>query len=148
MAIAAKIISGNDVITGLAVVQSRNGRLVSYETANSEHASDPNAAFGVANLDARFGTTDDEASTMLATAQATATTTSSVLVPSRKNRRSVTVTNHGATVVYLGTGTVTSANGTMLPGTAGATRTFRTSAAINGIAASGTQVVSYAEEFD
>jgi hypothetical protein len=59
----------------------------------------------------------------------------------------VTIINHGTTAVYLGTGTITTSNGALLVGTAGASVTIVTTDAVKGIVASGSQAVSYIEEY-
>lgn len=84
----------------------------------------------------------------IATDQVSVTTSSASLVASRATRRSVTIVNHGTTAVYLKGGTVTTSNGVLLPGVIGAAITFNTTSAIHGIVASGTQTVSYVEEYD
>lgn len=86
----------------------------------------------------------------IANAQATADTTSGgvTLVASRATRRSVTIVNMGTTAVYLGTGTVSTANGFLLPGVVGAAVTFNVTAAVKGIVASGSQAVGVLEEYD
>lgn len=62
-------------------------------------------------------------------------------------RRRITVINHGTTAVYIGFDTsVTSSNGALLAGVAGAQLTFYTTAQVRGITASGSQTVSYYEE--
>ncbi len=83
----------------------------------------------------------------IANNQVSVTTTSSTVVTSRAGRRSLLIVNHGTTDVFLGTGTVTTSNGLLLKGTAGASVSIPTSAAVNGIVASGTQTVSYLEVF-
>lgn len=70
------------------------------------------------------------------------------IAAARATRRSITIVNHGATAVYLGVGTVTAANGFLLLGVAGAAVTLHVNVAIKGITASGSQTVSYAEEYD
>lgn len=83
----------------------------------------------------------------IANDQVSVTTTSATVVASRAGRRSLLIVNHGTTDVYLGTGTVTTSNGLLLKGTAGASVSIPTSAAVNGVVASGTQTVSYLEVF-
>ena len=83
----------------------------------------------------------------IASNQVSVTTTSGAIVSSRTGRRSLLIVNHGTTDVYLGTGTVTTSNGLLLKGTAGASVSIPTSAAVNGIVGSGTQTVSYLEVF-
>lgn len=83
----------------------------------------------------------------IANGQVTVTSSSAQVVAARSGRRSLVIVNHGTTDVYLGTGTVTTANGLYLKGTSGASVSIPTSAAVNGIVASGTQVISYMEVF-
>lgn len=84
----------------------------------------------------------------LATNQVSVTTTATQIVASRSGRRSVTVIQHGSTAVYLGpTSGVTTSNGILLIGTAGAAVTFEYSGAVYGIVSSGSVTVGYAEEY-
>lgn len=83
----------------------------------------------------------------LATGQATATTSASILVPARSGRISVTVENLGTTDTFLGAAGVTAATGMLLVGTKGSAVTIYTQAAIYGIVATGTQAVSFLETF-
>jgi len=83
----------------------------------------------------------------IANAQVSVTSSSAQVVPARAGRRSLVIVNHGTTDVFLGTGTVTTANGLYLKGTSGASVSIPTSAAVNGIVASGTQTISYMEVF-
>lgn len=63
-------------------------------------------------------------------------------------RVSITVTNTGTTAVYIGPTTgVTTTTGTLLPGILGASLTLNTTSAVYGIAASGSQTVSYVETY-
>lgn len=84
----------------------------------------------------------------LATAQVTATTTATVIAASRATRRSVTVVNGGTTNVYLGTTGVSTTSGVLLLGSTGAAVTFAVTGTISGIVTSGSQSVSYFEEYD
>jgi hypothetical protein len=70
------------------------------------------------------------------------------IVAARTGRRSVTIVNHGATAVYVGTGTVSIANGFLLPGVAGAALTINTTAAVKGITGGGSQTVGVLEEYE
>jgi hypothetical protein len=83
----------------------------------------------------------------LANGQVTVTTTAATIVAARASRRSVTLINLGTTDVYIGIATVTTANGFLLLGVAGAAVTLFTTAAIQGIVASGTQAVAFFEEY-
>ena len=85
-----------------------------------------------------------------ATGQVTVDTTAGgvLVVAARAGRRYVTVENHTATPVFvgLGTGAVTPTTGFLLPGVVGASVTFG-ACAVKAVVASGTAVVSYAEEY-
>lgn len=83
----------------------------------------------------------------IANNQVSVTTSSAQVVAARAGRRALIIVQHGTTDVYLGTGTVTTGNGLLLKGTAGASISIPTTAAINGIVATGTQTVSYLEVF-
>lgn len=82
-----------------------------------------------------------------ANGQVATSTTSGVLKASNATRRRITFKNTDAAItVYIGTGTVTAANG--FPLKAGESYTKTTTAAVNVIAASGTPTVAYDEESD
>lgn len=83
----------------------------------------------------------------IATGQATATTSASILVPARSGRISVTIENLGATDTFLGASGVTSSTGMLLVGTKGSAVTIYTQAAVYGIVGTGTQAVSFLETF-
>lgn len=83
----------------------------------------------------------------IAQAQFIVNSTSAEIIPARAGRRSLLIVNHGTSDVYLGTGTVTTGTGLLLTGTKGASISIPTSAAINGLVASGTQLISYIEVF-
>ena len=83
-----------------------------------------------------------------ATAQVSVSTTATLIVAARAGRRSVTIMQHGTTAVYLGpANTVTTSNGMLLLGTAGTAITTDYSGNVYGIVGSGTDTVSYAEEY-
>jgi len=83
----------------------------------------------------------------IATNQVSVGTSATLIVGSRTGRRSAGIVQHGTTAVYLGTSSVSTTNGLLLPGTAGAAVVFDFTGEIYGIVASGTQTVSYAEEY-
>jgi hypothetical protein len=83
----------------------------------------------------------------VATAQVSVAITSTQIAAARSSRGAITITNHGTNPVYIGTGTVTAANGLLLPGVIGASVTIPTNAQIAGIATGGVQIVSYLETF-
>lgn len=70
-----------------------------------------------------------------------------VIVAARAGRRSVVIINHGSTAVFIGNTGLTTSTGLQLIGTAGATISIPTSAAVYGIVAAGTQTVSYMEVY-
>ena len=86
----------------------------------------------------------------VATGQVSVDTTSGgvTVAAARVTRRSITIVNHGTTDVYIGVGSVTTSNGILLPGTKGAALTIETTLAVKAIVASGSQIVSYLEEYD
>lgn len=70
------------------------------------------------------------------------------IVAARAGRRSVTITNiTGTQPVYLGNTGVTTANGLFLAGTAGASVTIATTAAIFATSPTAAQTLSYMETF-
>jgi len=81
------------------------------------------------------------------TGQASAGANAAVLVPARSGRNSVTIENLGTTDVFLGPSGVSATSGHLLPGVKGATITIPTSAAIYGVAATGTQAISFMETY-
>lgn len=85
-----------------------------------------------------------------ATGQVTIDTTSGgvQIVDARPTRRSVLIVNHGSVAVYISYGDVSTSTGVLLPGTVGAALTLQTTLAVKAIVATGSQVVSYAEEWD
>lgn len=83
----------------------------------------------------------------VATNQVSVALTSTQIAAARSSRGAITIVNHGTNPVYIGTGTVTAANGLLLPGVVGASVTIPTSAQIAGIATGGAQTVSYLETF-
>ena len=80
-------------------------------------------------------------------AQVTTSTTAATLAAARATRRSVLVKNIDATItIYIGAATVTAANG--VPLKPGESVVLNTTGLIQAIAASGTPVVAYFEEYD
>ncbi len=86
-------------------------------------------------------------SSNLATSQVTANSTATQLAAARPTRGAITVQNLGTTPVYVGPAGVTAANGLLLPGVVGATVTIPTTAAVFGIASTGTQPVAVLETY-
>lgn len=86
----------------------------------------------------------------IANTQVTVDTTAGgvALVAARATRRCVTFVNNGAVDVFLGTGTVSAANGFLLVGTKGAAVTMCVTAAVKAITASGSVAVGVLEEYD
>lgn len=83
----------------------------------------------------------------VANGQISVATTNTQIVAARTGRGRVTITNLGTTDVFIGVTGVTTTNGQLLAGTKGASITLHTSAAIFGIVGTGTQSVSYIEEY-
>lgn len=83
----------------------------------------------------------------LATNQATVTTSATQIIAARTGRSRVTITNLGTTDVFIGPTGVTATTGQILVGTKGASITLNTSAAIFAIVGTGTQAVSFIEEY-
>lgn len=83
----------------------------------------------------------------VATGQVSVGTSATQIVAARAGRRNVCVTNTGTTVVYLGAGAVTTATGDYLTGVAGTKACYDTQAAIFGVVGTGTQAVSYVENY-
>ena len=87
--------------------------------------------------------------TTIATGQVTVTDSATQIAAARSGRRGLVIVNHGTTDVYVGLSGVTTATGVLLKGTAGASISIPTSAAVYGIvAAAGSQGVSYLEVYD
>lgn len=85
--------------------------------------------------------------TTIATNQVSVTTSSTLIVASRVGRRGLTIVNHGTTDVYIGVTGLTTSNGLLLVGVKGAGISLETEAAIYGIVGTGTQTVSYLEQY-
>lgn len=82
-----------------------------------------------------------------AASQVTVATTQTQVAAARPGRNAVTITNTAAVDVYCGPTGVTTANGDLLVGTKGASKTYSTAAAIFCIVATGTEPVTVAESF-
>lgn len=67
------------------------------------------------------------------------------IIAAQETRKSVMLTNRGAVIVYVGTGTVTSSFYALYPGEG---LTINSTVAIKGLAASSTAVMHYLEEYD
>lgn len=117
------------LLQGITTLQ---GQLPSALTSGGYLKTAPQTQVGAANL---------------ATGQVTTSGTAGTLVSSRTTRRSVTVKNVDSTItVYVGPATVTTSNGFEIK--AGESKTFTWTGTIQVIAASGTPVVHYADEYD
>ena len=88
----------------------------------------------------------DIGSTAFANGQVTAASTSTLIVATRDTRKGVLITNRGVVNLYVGTGTVTASAGYVLYPNESVS--IATTAAVNGIAASGTCATHYIEEYD
>ena len=85
-------------------------------------------------------------STQITSAQSATSTTSAEAVAARPQRHRVVLKNIDASItIYVGTGTVTSANS--IPLLAGESIALETTAAINALSASGTPSLAYIEEY-
>ena len=85
----------------------------------------------------------------IATGQVSVATTAggTLICAARATRRSITIVNLGTTDVYIGASGLTTSTGLLLLGAKGAAITLETAAEIYGIVGSGTQSVSYIEEY-
>lgn len=85
----------------------------------------------------------------IAYAQVTAPATAGgiQIVAARPGRGEVQITNTSTVPVYLGDSALTAATGHLLPGIVGASVTIKTSAAVYGITASSTALVTALETF-
>ena len=98
------------------------------------------------SCDLNVATFDGAAS--FATGQVSVANTATAIVAARAGRRAVMIINNGATDVSIGGSSVTTSNGLLLTGTAGAAVSIPTTAAVYGIVGTGTQTVSYIEVYD
>lgn len=89
------------------------------------------------------------ASNAIATGQATvaATAGGTLIAPARGDRKRLTIINGSTTDVFLGNSGVTTATGALLSGTKGQQIVLETCSAVYGIIGTGTEAVSYIEEF-
>ena len=106
---------------------------------------------GAANSSGSPGIVSQQGSANWAPNQATVPSTANggIIAAARSTRQSITIQNLGTTIVWLGsqaTG-LTSSNGFQLPGVIGATVTIPTTAAVYGLAASGSQAVAILETY-
>lgn len=88
--------------------------------------------------------------TAIATSQVTVANTSTATIAQRvAGRVAVTITATGSSTqdIYCGPGTITTSTGDIILGVKGAARTYNTSAAINCITGSSTQVVTVSESY-
>jgi hypothetical protein len=84
----------------------------------------------------------------LGTAQVNVGATPTLLAAARPTRRSIVITNHGATVVFVGDAAVSISTGLKLLGQDGAAVSLDTTGAVYAIVGSGSQLVSLMETFD
>jgi hypothetical protein len=89
--------------------------------------------------------TVQHSTTTLVSGQSAPTNAAGNIVASRSGRQRLTLLNAGSVDVYVGPSVVTTANGMKL--IPGAALTLHTSAAIQGITASGTGAIHYMEEY-
>lgn len=88
----------------------------------------------------------DIGSTAFANGQVSVSATSTSIVAARDTRKGVLITNRGVVNIFVGTGTVTTVAGYVLYPNESVS--IATTAAVNGIAASGTCATHYIEEYD
>ena len=88
----------------------------------------------------------DIGSTAFANGQVSVSATSTSIVAARDTRKGVLITNRGVVNIFVGTGTVTTVAGYVLYPNESVS--IATTAAVNGIAASGTWATHYIEEYD
>lgn len=81
------------------------------------------------------------------TNQITVGATATLIVAARAGRQSVSITTTAATVLYIGASGVTTTTGHYIAASAGATITVNTAAAVYGVVASGTLVVTFLENY-
>lgn len=84
----------------------------------------------------------------IANGQVSVTTSSTQVVAARATRKAVRITNLGTTDVFIGVTGVTTTTGDLLVGTKGASVTIFTSAAVFAVVGTGTQSVSFMEEYN
>jgi hypothetical protein len=89
-----------------------------------------------------------EGSSEFVTGQVSISSTATQIVAARSTRRTVTITAIGTTDCYLGSDAVTTATGHILVGIKGGTITLETTQPVYAVTSSGTQTVSYWEEYD
>ncbi len=90
-------------------------------------------------------TGDSSTPANIATGQVTITTSATQIVAARAGRISLVVVAIGTTDTFVGAPAVTATTGVLLPGIKGAALTLDTQAAVSGIVAAGTQLVSFVE---
>lgn len=84
--------------------------------------------------------------TNFVTSQVTCSSVAAVLVPARPSAdHTATIEQTGTNPFYIGTATVTSSNGFLIPGTAGSSYTVAASTAIYCVTGSSTSVVTVVE---
>lgn len=83
----------------------------------------------------------------IASGQVSVGTSATQIVAARAMRKEVVIVNTSTTIVYLGASGVTTGTGLYLAGVAGQLIKLRTAAAVYGIVATGTETVSFMEEY-
>jgi len=83
-----------------------------------------------------------------ATGQVSIGASATQIAASRATRRRMTIVNHGSTAVFVGASGVATNSGLRLIGLDGAAVSLVVTGAVYGIVASGSQTVSYIEEYD
>lgn len=82
-----------------------------------------------------------------ATNQVSVASSATLICAARSGRKEVTIVNHGTTDVFLGATGVAATTGLLLAGVKGTGQTMSGGAAVYGIAASGSQTVSFQEVY-
>jgi hypothetical protein len=145
----AKQDTGN---TSLASIDTKFGQVQASPTANTLLARLKDLLTGIVLAPSTNNIGDVDVLTLkgaanLANGQVTAGTTSAEVVALRATRRSVLIRNTDpANSAYVGTGTVSAANGFLLK--AGESITIETTAAVNSIRATSDVTLAYCEVYD
>jgi hypothetical protein len=87
------------------------------------------------------------AGTNFVSSQVTVAATATPVVAARNGRSAVTITNTGTTDVFCGPVGVTIANGDLIAGVKGTSKSYQTSGAIYCVVDTGTQLVSVTESY-
>ena len=116
---------------------------ISAQTAlgQQEYLLSTDGALHVTQTDSPIGSGN------IATGQVSVSNSPTQIVAARANRASVTIVNEGTTDIYIGGSSVTTSTGVLLVGIKGAAIRMDTTVEVYGITSSGSQTVSYEEEY-